>query len=63
MAASPTNGEAIVRTAILRAGHELILASLGMRVGESVRCQSALALTGIELEDTANHVRAPLRMK
>ena len=60
--AESDDGEGIVRTAILRAGHELILASLGMRVGDRYEVV-ALAADSIELEDTANHVRHTLRMK
>ena len=60
--AESDDGEGIVRTAILRAGHELILASLGMRVGDRYEVV-ALAADSIELEDTANHVRRTLRMK
>ena len=60
--AESDDGEGIVRTAILRAGHELILASLGMRVGDRYEVV-ALAADSIELEDTAHHVRRTLRMK
>jgi hypothetical protein len=60
--AESDDGEAIVRTAILRAGPELVLASLGMRVGDRYEVV-ALAADSVELEDTASHVRRTLRMK
>jgi len=54
--------ESVVRTAILRAGSELILASLGTRVGDRYEVV-ALNADSVELEDTVNHVRRTWRMK
>ncbi len=55
-------GEAIVRTAILSAGGELVLATLGMRVGNRYEVV-ALTADSVELEDVVGHVRRTCRMK
>jgi len=55
-------GEAIVRTAILSAGGELVLASLGMRVGDRYDVVG-LTADSVELEDVVGHVRRTVRMK
>ena len=55
-------GDAIVRTAILRAGSELVLASLGTRIGDRYEVV-ALNADSVELEDTVSHVRRTWRMK
>jgi hypothetical protein len=61
MAASAEGG-AIVRTAILRAGDELVLATIGMRIGGRY---DVVALTDetVELEDVVDHARRTCRMK
>jgi hypothetical protein len=60
--AESADAEAIVRTAIVRAGAELVLASLGTRIGDRYEVV-ALHADSIELEDTVNHVRRTWRMK
>jgi hypothetical protein len=55
-------GEGLVRTAILRADGELVLASLGSRVGDRFEVM-ALTADSVELEDLAVHVRRTLRLK
>jgi len=60
--AESADGEIIVRTAILRAGAELVLASLGTRIGDRYDVV-ALSADSVELEDTVNHVRRTWRMK
>lgn len=60
--AESAEGEVIVRTAILRAGAELVLASLGTRIGDRYEVV-ALNADSVELEDTVNHVRRTWRMK
>ena len=60
--AETADGEALVRTAILRAGGELVLASLGTRIGGRYEVV-ALNAESVDLEDTATHVRRTWRMK
>jgi hypothetical protein len=60
--AESADGEGIVRTAILRAGAELVLASLGTRIGDRYDVV-ALNADSVEIEDTVNHVRRTWRMK
>jgi hypothetical protein len=60
--AESADGEVIVRTAILRAGAELVLASLGTRIGDRYDVV-ALNADSVEIEDTVNHVRRTWRMK
>jgi hypothetical protein len=60
--AETAEGEAVVRTAILRAGGELVLASLGTRVGTRYEVV-ALTADSVELENVADHVRVTCRMK
>lgn len=55
-------GEAIVRTAILSAGGDLVLASLGSRVGNRYEVV-ALTADSVELEDVVSHVRRTCWMK
>jgi hypothetical protein len=55
-------GDALVRTAILRADGELILASLGARVGDRFEVV-ALTADSVELEDLVAHVRRTWRLK
>ena len=55
-------GDALVRTAILRADGELILASLGTRVGDRFEVV-ALSADSVELEDLVAHVRRTWRLK
>jgi hypothetical protein len=60
--AESTEGEAIVRTAILNAGGELILASLGTRVGTRYEVV-ALTADSVELENVVDHARLTCRLK
>jgi len=60
--AESADGEVIVRTAILRADGELVLASLGTRIGDRYQVV-ALDAGSVALEDTATHVRRTWRMK
>jgi hypothetical protein len=60
--AESADGEGIVRTAILRAGAELVLASLGTRIGDRYEVV-ALNADSVEIEDTVNQVRRTWRMK
>jgi hypothetical protein len=60
--AESANGEGIVRTAILRAGSELVLVTVGMRVADRYDVV-ALTAESVELEDTVTHVRRTWRMK
>jgi hypothetical protein len=55
-------GEATVRTAILRAGGELVLATLGMRVAGRYEVV-ALTTDSVDLEDIVAHVRRTWWMK
>ena len=55
-------GDTLVRTAILRADGELILASLGTRVGDRFEVV-ALTADSVELEDLVAHVRRTWRLK
>ena len=55
-------GDALVRTSILRADGELILASLGTRVGDRFEVV-ALTADSVELEDLVAHVRRTWRLK
>jgi hypothetical protein len=55
-------GEAIVRTAILSAGGDLVLASLGMRIGNRYEVVT-LTADSVELEDAVGHVRRTYRLK
>jgi hypothetical protein len=55
-------GDAIVRTAILSANRELVLASLGMRVGNRYEVV-ALTADSVELEDAVDRVRRTYRLK
>jgi hypothetical protein len=60
--AESADGEIIVRTAILRAGSDLVLASLGTRVGSRYEVV-ALTADSVDLEDIVDHVRRTYRMK
>jgi hypothetical protein len=60
--AESAEGDTTVRTAILRAGNELVLAALGARVGSRYEVV-ALTSDSVELEDAAAHVRRTYRMK
>jgi hypothetical protein len=55
-------GDTLVRTAILRADGELILASLGTRIGDRFEV-AALTADSVELEDLVAHVRRTWRLK
>lgn len=55
-------GESIVRTAILSAGGELVLATIGMRVAGRHEVV-ALSADSVELEDVVTHIRRTWRMK
>jgi hypothetical protein len=56
------DGDALVRTAILRAGGELVLATVGSRVGDRFEVV-ALTADSVELEDLVAHVRRTWRLK
>jgi hypothetical protein len=60
--AESADGETIVRTAILRAGSELVLVTVGMRVADRYDVV-ALTADSVELEDTVTRVRRTWRMK
>jgi hypothetical protein len=55
-------GDALVRTAILRADGEVVLASIGSRVGDRFEVV-ALSADSVELEDLVAHVRRTWRLK
>lgn len=55
-------GDALVRTAILRADGELVLASLGSRVGDRFEVV-ALTADSVEMDDLVAHVRRTFRLK
>ena len=55
-------GDTAVRTAILRAGGELVLASLGTRVADRYDVV-ALTADSVEMEDLVAHVRRTWRLK
>jgi hypothetical protein len=55
-------GEAVVRTAILSAGGELVLATLGTQVAGRYEVVAITAVS-VELEDGVTHVRRVWRMK
>ncbi|HSP91535.1 MAG TPA: hypothetical protein VLN08_11535 [Vicinamibacterales bacterium] len=61
MAESEQDG-VLVRTAILRAGDELVLASIGMRIGDRYDVV-ALSADSVELEDTLSGERRTWRLK
>jgi len=61
MAESEQDG-VLVRTAILRAGDELVLASIGMRIGGRYDV-IALSADSVELEDTVSGERRTWRLK
>lgn len=60
--AESSDGEEVVRTAILRAGSELVLASVGMRVADRYEVVAVTA-DSVELEDIVRHVRRTWRLK
>ncbi len=60
--AESQDGEAVVRTAVLRAGPDLVLATIGTRIGERYEVV-ALSSDAIELEDLVSHARRTCRMK
>jgi hypothetical protein len=55
-------GETFVRTAIVKAGGDLVLASIGTRIGERYEVV-AISADSIDLQDTVAHVRRTCRMK
>jgi hypothetical protein len=55
-------GETFVRTAIVKAGADLVLASIGTRIGERYEVV-AMSADSIDLQDTVAHVRRTCRMK
>ncbi len=61
MAESDEDG-VLVRTAILRAGHELVLASIGMRIGDRYDVVG-LSADSVELEDTLSGERRTWRLR
>ena len=60
--AESQDGEAVVRTAVVRAGPDLVLATLGTRIGERYEVV-ALSSDSVELEDLVSHARRTCRMK
>ena len=60
--AESADGEAVVRTAIVRAGGDLVLATLGTRILDRYEVVSLTAETA-ELEDSVDRVRRTWRMK
>jgi hypothetical protein len=60
--AESQDGEAVVRTAILRAGSDLLLATIGARVGDRYEVV-ALTPDSVELENVIDHTRRTCRMK
>jgi hypothetical protein len=60
--AESTEGETVVRTAIVKAGGDLVLASIGTRIGDRYEVV-ALSADSVELEDTVAHIRRTWRMK
>lgn len=60
--AESAEGETVVRTAILRAGSDLVLATIGTRIGGRYEVVALTAETA-ELEDMVEHVRRTWRMK
>ena len=60
--AESADGETIVRTAILRAGSELVLATVGTRVADRYDVVAVTA-ESVELEDTVTRVRRTWRLK
>jgi hypothetical protein len=60
--AESAEGETVVRTAILRAGSDLVLATIGTRIGDRYEVV-ALTAESVELEDMVEHVRRTWRMK
>jgi hypothetical protein len=55
-------GEGLVRTAILRAGSELVLATVGARIGGRYEVV-AIGADSVEFEDVVDHQRRTCRMK
>jgi hypothetical protein len=60
--AESADGETVVRTAIVKAGGDLVLASIGTRIGDRYEVV-ALSADSVELEDTVARVRRTWRMK
>lgn len=60
--AESRDGETVVRTAILRAGSELVLAVLGTRIGGRYEVV-AMSADMVELEDLIDHGRRTCRLK
>jgi len=56
------DGDAVVRTAILKADGELVLATVGMPIGGRFQV-AAIAADSVELEDLIDHSRRTCRMK
>ena len=55
-------GDTVVRTAILKADGELVLATVGMAIGGRYQV-AAIAADSVELEDLVDHSRRTCRMK
>jgi hypothetical protein len=60
--AESRDGDTVVRTAILKAGGELVLATVGMAIGGRFQVV-AIAADSVELEDLVDHSRRTCRMK
>jgi hypothetical protein len=56
------DGETVVRTAIVRWGRDLVLATLGTRIGGRYEVVS-LGPDSVEIEDVLDHARRTVRMK
>jgi hypothetical protein len=60
--AESQDGDTVVRTAILKADGELVLATVGMAIGGRFQV-AAIAADSVELEDLVDHSRRTCRMK
>jgi hypothetical protein len=60
--AESLDGDTVVRTAILKADGELVLATVGMAIGGRFQV-AAIAADSVELEDLVDHSRRTYRMK
>jgi hypothetical protein len=60
--AESLDGDTVVRTAILKADGELVLATVGMAIAGRFQV-AAIAADSVELEDLVDHSRRTYRMK
>jgi hypothetical protein len=60
--AESQDGDSVVRTAILKAGGELVLATVGMTIAGRFQVV-AIAADSVEIEDLVAHTRLTCRMK